>query len=204
MQPPCPAAAVGTWVIDAPAAIVDGRERAVCWSGWRGSGLEAEAVGIGLHPSPCPVSTLQGREWSGVQVTKVALPGRKIGKNKWILFALVQLDLTNHLSCSSATGRDTQPSVRLQTKLSQVLLQSPATFCKVFALLCCEITMYLHHISMKHHALDFSKPSSSKILKGAHPAANRPEKTQPALQANAAEPGGTWGGGECSLVAVQK
>lgn len=165
--------------------------------------MELEAAGVGVRPSLRPVSTLQGREQGGVQVTKAALSGRKIGKSKWILFSLVQLDLRNHLSYFSVTSTYTQPSVQLQTKLSQVLLQSPATFCKVFALLCCEITVYLHHICRKHHALDFS-PSSLKILNGAHPTANRPEKTLPALQANAAEPGGTWKGGECSLAAIQK
>lgn len=140
-----------------------------------------EAAGDGVHPRPRPVSTVQGGEQSGGQVTKAALPGRKIGKSKWILFCLVQLELRNYLSWFSITSTDIQPSVQLQTKRSQVLLWSPPTFCKIFALLCCEITMYLHHICRKHHALDFSKPSSSKILKGAHPTANRPEKTQPAL-----------------------
>lgn len=108
VQPPCPGAVQlllqGQGCPDAPAAIMDGRERAVCWSGWRGSSLEVEVAGVSACLSLCPVSTLQGREQSGVQVTKVALSGRKIERSKWILFSLAQLDLRNRLSCFSVTS----------------------------------------------------------------------------------------------------
>lgn len=90
VQPPCPAAVQlllqGQGCPDAPAAIMDRRERAVCWSGWSGSSLEVEVAGVSACPSLCPVSTLQDREQSGVRVTRVAFSGRKIEEQMDLLF----------------------------------------------------------------------------------------------------------------------
>lgn len=136
-------------------------------------------------------------------MSSVSLVRGGIKNLKWILFSLVQLDLRSHLSWFMAASRRTLPSVQLQTQLPQVLLQSPATFCGIFALRCCEIAVFLHHICRKTHALDLSKSSSAKIINGAHPTANRPEETQPALQVNTAGPRASWEGGESLLAAVQ-